>query len=67
MYFLYLMRLIFLIISNCDQAEFYKSQGKKASAFTENSFYFFCTRPARGVINANLVEADKLAIRIWNF
>ena len=25
MYFLYLMRLIFLIISNCDQAEFYKS------------------------------------------
>ena len=43
MYFLYLMRLIFLIISSCDQAEFYKSQGKKASAFTENtenSFYF---------------------------
>ena len=40
MYFLYLMRLSFLIISNCDQAEFYKSQGKKVSAFTENSFYF---------------------------
>ena len=66
-YFLYLMRLIFLIISNCDQAEFYKSQGKKPQLLLRTHSTFLCTRPARGVINANLVEADKLAIRIWHF
>ena len=39
-YFLYLTRLIFLKISNCDQTESHKIQGKKSSTITENSFYF---------------------------
>jgi hypothetical protein len=30
----------FAVISNCDQAESHKNQGKKVSTLTENSFYF---------------------------